>query len=321
MSSLRDGREAICVAYNDNIISDEEFIALFDLNKSKNPDFPYWKHDHFNLDNMDDVECFSEFRFYKNDIYNLADALQVPERITTYNRSSFDGIESLCVFLKRFAYPSRYLDLIPRFGRPVPELCMMSNYIQDHIYDNYMHLLNSFNQAWLAPDQLELFANKIHQKGAPLDFCWGFVDGTVRPLCRPSYGQRILYNGHKKVHAIKFQSVVAPNGLIANLFGPVEGRKHDSSMLALSNLYQDLVQYSHKEDGSPLCIYGDPAYPLRIQLQGPFRNHAGTTPMQLEYNKAMSKVRSSVEWVFGEILNYFKFLDFKKNLKIQLKEK
>ena len=34
------------------------------------------------------------------------------------------------------------------------------------------------------------------------------------------------------------------------------------------------------------------------------------------YNKAMSNVRSSVEWLFGDIINYFKFMDFKKNLKI-----
>ena len=32
----------------------------------------------------------------------------------------------------------------------------------------------------------------------------------------------------------------------------------------------------------------------------------------------MSAVRYSVEWVLGDILNYFKFLDFHKNLKIQL---
>ena len=32
----------------------------------------------------------------------------------------------------------------------------------------------------------------------------------------------------------------------------------------------------------------------------------------------MSRVRTSVEWVFGGIVNYFAFLDFKKNLKIQL---
>ena len=30
----------------------------------------------------------------------------------------------------------------------------------------------------------------------------------------------------------------------------------------------------------------------------------------------MSQVRVSVEWLFGDIVNYFKFLDFKKNLKI-----
>jgi len=32
----------------------------------------------------------------------------------------------------------------------------------------------------------------------------------------------------------------------------------------------------------------------------------------------MSEVRVSVEWIFGDIINYFKFLDFKKNLKIGL---
>ena len=32
----------------------------------------------------------------------------------------------------------------------------------------------------------------------------------------------------------------------------------------------------------------------------------------------MSKARVSVEWIFGDILNYFKFTDFKKNLKIGL---
>lgn len=32
----------------------------------------------------------------------------------------------------------------------------------------------------------------------------------------------------------------------------------------------------------------------------------------------MSIVRLSVEWVFGEIINYFSFFDFKKNLKIGL---
>lgn len=65
------------------------------------------------------------------------------------------------------------------------------------------------------------YAAAIAARGSPLDNCFGFVDGTVRPTARPGENQRILYNGHKRVHAIKFQSVVLPNGLIGNMYGPV----------------------------------------------------------------------------------------------------
>ena len=33
---------------------------------------------------------------------------------------------------------------------------------------------------------------------------------------------------------------------------------------------------------------------------------------------SMSKARVSVEWIFGDIINYFAFLDFKKKLKVKL---
>ena len=149
----------------------------------------------------------------------------------------------------------------------------MSNATLDHIYDRFGRLLHDFNQQWLAPQQLEIFADKIHSKEAPLDNCWGFVDGTVRPACRPGHNQRIIYNGHKRIHALKFQSVVAPNGLIANLFGPVEGCRHDSAMLAMSQIYPHMQQFSRDQNGQPMCIYGDPAYPHRPQLQGPFKGN------------------------------------------------
>ena len=61
--------------------------------------------------------------------------------------------------------------------------------------------------------------------------CYGFVDGTVWPISRRDKNQCIVYNGHKRVHALKFQSVTVPNGLIANLSGPVEGLRHDAGML------------------------------------------------------------------------------------------
>ena len=72
---------------------------------------------------------------------------------------------------------------------------------------------------------------------------------------------------------------------------------------------------AYSPHGRPMCLYGDAAYPLRVHLQAPFRNAVLPPPMQA-FNKSMSIGRESVEWVFNDIVKYFKFVDFKKNLKL-----
>ena len=160
---------------------------------------------------------------------------------------------------------------------------------------------------------MQLFADAIHNNGAALDNCWGFVDGTVHSICRPKEHQRAVYNGHKRVHASKFQTVVAPNGLIASLFGPVEGRRHGSCILAMSELLEQLEEHSFRPDGQLLCIYGDPVYLHRTHLQCPFAHRQHLTYEEQAFNQSIS-----VEWVFGDIVKYFKFTDFKKSLMIGL---
>ena len=66
-----------------------------------------------------------------------------------------------------------------------------------------------------------------------------------------------------------------------------------------------------------MCIYGDLFYPIRPQLLTPFSNPQ-LNPQQAAYKTGLSKVRVGVEWVFGDNANIFKFLDFKKNLKLGL---
>ena len=73
-----------------------------------------------------------------------------------------------------------------------------------------------YNTGWSLP--VFSHADDIHQAGARLPNSWGFVDGTVRPICRPGEFQKIIYNGHHRVHALK--SIECPNGLIADLYGP-----------------------------------------------------------------------------------------------------
>lgn len=74
--------------------------------------------------------------------------------------------------------------------------------IVSDIYDRFSHLLQSLNLVWL---DCEVFAAAIEAKGAPLHQCWGFIDGTVRPIARPVRNQRIMYSGHKRIHCLKFQ--------------------------------------------------------------------------------------------------------------------
>ncbi len=88
-------------------------------------------------------------------------------------------------------------------------------------------------------------------------------------------------------------------------------------MLRESGLMAMLEEHAFGTNRQPMCIYGDPAYPLRVHLQAPFRLVQPNPDMEA-FNKSMSSVRVSVEWLFGDIVSSFKFIDFKKNLKIAL---
>ena len=68
-------------------------------------------------------------------------------------------------------------------------------------------------------------------------------------------------------------------------------------MLADSSLLQDLENQAFSPTGEPMCIYEDPAYPLRLHLQTPFRE-VQLTPEMVAYNKSMSRVHVAVEWIF-----------------------
>ena len=83
---------------------------------------------------------------------------------------------------------------------------------------------------------MQTFTEVMKEKGAALQNCWGLIDGIVRHISRPGRNQRVMYIGHKKKHSIKFQSIATPNGPIANLYGLVEGKRHDSAMLAQSQV-------------------------------------------------------------------------------------
>lgn len=89
---------------------------------------------------------------------------------------------------------------------------------------------------------------------------------------------------------------MAPNGLIAHMFGSIEARQHDAFMLGASGLTDKLSRFQ-TPTGEPYVVYGDPAYGLARNIIGPFRR-AHITDDEQAFNTEMSKVRTCIVWGF-----------------------
>ena len=109
----------IVIAYAEKVLTDEEFLFLYEANKPVNLELPYYEYEELNLENISEAECEAEFRFERGDIERLADVLQLPPTFDCPQGSVCDRIEGLCILLRRLAYPCRYSDMVNRFARPV----------------------------------------------------------------------------------------------------------------------------------------------------------------------------------------------------------
>ena len=68
MASFREIRSILLQSFDDGYISEDEFLILYNVNTSKNPDFPSENYGKFDLNDVDDSACLSEFRFRKGDL-------------------------------------------------------------------------------------------------------------------------------------------------------------------------------------------------------------------------------------------------------------
>ncbi|KIO20073.1 hypothetical protein M407DRAFT_81945, partial [Tulasnella calospora MUT 4182] len=240
----------------------------------------------------------------------------LPERVVAGNGVVEDRVTALAMLLRHLAYPARRVDVELMFGWERSRFSRICNTTASFIYHRWRHLLR-FDPTRLTPKKLQEYATAISTKCGFEVPVWGFIDGTLRKVARPIQNQRILYNGWKRIHALKWHSVITPDGLHSHVFGPVEGRRHDETLYKESGLAAILDEYSWDPERNPLAIYGDPAYGLGPHLLSPFKG-AYLSDTEQAFNSRMSKVREAVEWGFGDAVRQFAFLDFSKNLKVLL---
>ena len=71
--------------------------------------------------------------------------------------------------------------MIQHFPRPVSVLSLITNEVMDFIYDNYCHLVTEWNRDVLSSVAPQQYSETI-SKGSPLNNCFSFIDGMVRPI-------------------------------------------------------------------------------------------------------------------------------------------
>ena len=165
-------------------------MVLYDSCKPKNLDLPYNMYKSFALNKMEDDECVAEFRVRKRDIPLLGEVLQIPEVVICNQQSIADGMEALCMLLKRLAYPVRYSDKVPRFAYPLLVLRMIANEVLNHVYRTHQHRICQWYPEVMNPLALQRYSDAVANKGAPLQNCFEFIDGIVRAIAyRPDTNQ------------------------------------------------------------------------------------------------------------------------------------
>ena len=95
------------------------------------------KYERLDFDSMTDFECWTWFRFHKEDIETLVQKLEIPDVIKTSSRYVFSGREALLVCLWRLHYPSKWDAGAKFFGRGRSSLSEINTYMLEYLSHNY----------------------------------------------------------------------------------------------------------------------------------------------------------------------------------------
>jgi hypothetical protein len=146
------------------------------------------------------------------------------------------------------------------------------------------------------------------QSGRECNAIFGVIDCTVRKIQAPSIGQQDAFNGHRHMHALKYQTVVAPDGIIIHISKGYPGTAHDYTIYEESGLIDILNEFAFDSNGNSLATYGDAAYEPDPHMIVGYRGHL--EPDQEQFNQGCSNMRIIVEWAFGQVTKYSSGIDF-----------
>jgi hypothetical protein len=231
--------------------------------------------------------------------------------------------------MHRYTFPHRiYAEQVPIFGKENTQWSRGFKWFNNYVNEKHGHLLTNNLAYWFQyiPEyaqsiQLKMEEFRLFITPPATNCVFGFIDNTLRRTCRPGGDARFdpeiqeaFYCGWKKCHSLKWQTVDLPNGMTADMSGPLSGRRSDLKSLADSNINQR-ISALQVGNAKQYVIYGDSIYPVMSHLRKRHQNHPNSIREIFE-NEIMKKIRVSIECNYGQTSNLFQYVDWRKNCKV-----
>jgi hypothetical protein len=131
----------------------------------------------------------------------------------------------------------------------------------------------------------------------------GVMEGGAAAPRVPLEVQQAWWTGYKKLHGMKWQTVVLANGMDLQVFGPVSARQNDLDSLVLSGIEDDFKELL-RGDSIQYKLFGDSAY-------------YDSDVIGTGGGRGMASVRETIEWTYADLKVHWKYCDYKHVLKLR----
>jgi hypothetical protein len=267
------------------------------------------------LNSMSQADCRASFRFDQDEMKQIVCKFPFPEVIITDKRDRVHLLEAFAIFGRRLAYPNRWCDLRKEFGQSTSAL--------SRIFNHLLHLIVSRVRSKvlfypLDGHRYDEYMECFIQKGADAELrIVAVIDAKKLMSCRPTHFQRSQYDRHKKGHGLKFQTLEGPDGLGISCIRAFDGRRGDGYIFRHSNLENFWMNHPIAGNYRKLA---DSAYPTTNWTLSLFKRLPGLElpPDRQAFNATYSPMRTCVEWGYEKVVRQWAFIDFKKQMKLEL---
>ncbi|RPB02765.1 hypothetical protein L873DRAFT_1826563 [Choiromyces venosus 120613-1] len=139
----------------------------------------------FDLDSWSEERCLEYFTnntFEKCDIISLSDKLGLENLVYPHGIKP-SHLLAFCIVLACLSSPTHYKVTLYLFGCSQAYQSIVFNSVISFLYNRFKNILH-WDRRRLTLEMIKSYAHAIQGIGGPENI-WGFIDGTLRSICRP----------------------------------------------------------------------------------------------------------------------------------------